>query len=354
MGNRRHLMTDDHDEASELTVDNIFHALAGWPEVEKALSEWHERHERGSRTINGDLPEDLLLRGIRHPEGAFREIAALAGHWSCDVMALAIRDGWATVRAIAAGSSRTPADGLATAATDASVDVRLAVAANPSTPVTALQGLLRDSEISVVHAAVLQKRLPCRIMSRLATSDDPVIMEAVAGAPQTSTAALHRLASRTTSTAVWTALVNNPHTERRTLELVPVTRHPHLHLSLVKHPWASDALCRRIAALYLDEPDAPLRLAGLTMLFRGSVTVAAWGTGRTHPKAPTFRRPSDVLAWLADGADLSTVLPYALDPANPGWLRWFILSRAQLDQATCDGLADDPEPRIRRLSPSQA
>lgn len=345
-------MTDDHDEPSELTVDDILHALAGWPEIEEVLVDWYRRQQSGSRLINGDLPEDLLLRAMRHPDGTFREIAAQAGQWSCEVMALAIRDGWSTVRVIAAQSSRAPADGLAAAATDSSVDVRLAVAANPTTPVTALQGLLRDSEIAVVHAAVLQRRFSCRVMSRLATSDDPVIMAAVAGGPQTSTAALHRLASRTTSAEVWAALATNPHTERRTLDLIPLGRQPHLHLLLVKHPWASDGLCRRVARLYLDEPDAPLRLVGLKVLFRGSVKVAPWGEGRVDRPAPEFDQPSDVLIWLADGADLSTVLPYALDPEKPEWLRWFILSRAQLDEATRERLVDDPQPRIRRLAPS--
>jgi len=339
-----------NDDAGAHSLDDILYALSGWHEVEQTLLEWQEAREQRPQWGDQRLPEELLLRAIRHPEEPFRQIAAVAGSWSTEVMELAITDRDTEVRTVAARSVRTPPDALAIAATDHDDDVRLAAASNPSTPVPALLGLLRDPHAGVVLAAVRQYRLPCRVMSRLAASDDPSMMIAVAAAPQTSTAALHRLASRSSAPGLWTALAGNPHTENRTLQLIPTTPRPHLHQLLIKHPLATDELCRRLARAYLDEPEAPLRLAGLALMFRGRVRVAPWGSGRTDAPPARFERPSDVLSWLAKGADLSTVLPYALDVDSPAWVRMFILSRAELDQATWARLATDHEPRIGDLA----
>lgn len=343
-----HMTDSANAPTSEHSLDDIFNALAGWPDLEQTLLDWQHRQQTRSRPVQRELSEDFLVRAMKHPDETFREIAAEAGDWSHDVMRLAISDQCESVRSIAARSTQTPPEALAIAANDTSDLVRLFVAANRATPIQALQTMMRDPDHTVRRAAVLQGRFSCRVLSRLASSDDAVILAAVAQAFQTSPATLHRLATRAPSLALWKALATNPRTENRTLALIPAEPRAHLHTPLLKHPLASDELCRRLARGYLDQPDAPMRLAGLALMFRGSVKVLAWGQGRMHRNVPMFAQPSDVVIWLADGADLSTTVPYALDEQNPEWLRWFILSRAELSQEVWARLANDPHDRVRK------
>ena len=338
---------NDYDDAPSL--EDILFAMSGWPEVEEALQAWEERQSLRGRQVDGELSEEFLLRAIRHRDGAFREIAARSGHWSREVMDIAVGDHYADVRYVAACSPSTAPEGLVRLATDTSINVRAGVASNPSTPVTTLLELLDDSNESVRRFAVYQHRFPADVMERLSHSDDPEVLRAVATSPNTAPATLDHLA-RSMTVGLWAELIDNHNTPAASLELIPDTPRPHLHQGLLKHPNASDALCRRLARRYLDEADAPLRLAGLNLMFRGPVRVAPWGTGRTGEPVPAFDRPSDVVVWLAEGADLSTTVPYALDTANPDWLRWFILSRAQPDHSTWVRLATDHYPRLRELA----
>lgn len=338
------------DDSPGFDVEDILFALADWPRVEATLLDWQRRNQTPAGTLTRELDEALLTRAMFHPDEQFRAIAARAGTWSCDVMDMAIDDHSASVRAIAANSTATPPEGLAAASLDSAVTVRLGVAGNRSTPLPALLAMLDDDDRRVQVAAVAQYRFPCRVMSGLADSDDPDMLSVLAAGPRVTPTVLHKVATRSRSLTVWLRLAQNHTTQSRSLDLIPLGQHPHLHQLLLKHPNASDALCRRVAVEYLDRPDAPLRLVGLSLMFRGPVKVAPWGQGRFDAKVPRFKRPSDVVAWLADGADLSTVMPYAMNQRHPEWLRWFIVCRAELDEATRARLASDREPRLRQLA----
>jgi len=252
------------------TIDDIFHALAGWEVVEEKLLEWKKKSSNQSRLLD----EDFLNRAMSHPETQFRELAAQAGHWSHVIMARAIVDRAAEVRYVAACSHSTPTVELSNAAGDEDVNVRRGVASNRVTPVVTL----------------------------------------------------HHLATAPFS-GVWAELVQNPSTAAESLDLVPTGARPELHRQVMTHPNASSSLCQQLACAYLDEPGAPLRIMGLHLMFRGPVKVASWGQGRTDDPPVSFDRPSDVLRWLAEGGDLSTVAEYAHSAPCPAWLRQFVLSR---------------------------
>jgi hypothetical protein len=333
------------DPRSTPSVEDILFAMSGWPEVEEALLEWRRQHDTHTGHLSRSFTSEFLMRAIGHPDPSFRELAAEAGTSNREVMAVALHDDHPPVRVVAARSSAAPPGDLAAVAADTSVEVRRAVAANSSTPVPALITLVHDPDVEVRHAAVRQHRLPADVMADLADSDDSVVLCAVAASPLTKASTLHRL-SKSASVEVWFQLASNLRTPARSLELIPAGQHPHLHKQLVSHPHASAALCRRLATTYLDEPDAPLRLIGLSLMFKGAVKVASWGEGRTD-KPTELRRPSEVMAWLAEGGDLSTVVSFALDTSQPAWLRWFIVSRGELDHDLWVRLATDREPRIR-------
>ncbi len=329
------------------TPDDIIYALSGMPDIEAKLLDWHEAIKNLQTRPTLELSEAQLLTAMRLGRGFVRLLAAGAGNIYTAVADVALVDRSYRVRIEGALSTNATPSALEQAAVDPSPFVRLAVSSNTSLPIDALVALLDEPEPLIQQYAAQQHRLPPNVLERLSHSDDPVVQNAIASDPRAPASALHRLAEKGCS-AVWQILVANPATPTASLELLPAVVNPHLHAELIKHPNATDGLCRRLAVAYLDEPEAPLRLAGLRLLFRGSVKVAPWGEGNTSQPAPAFERPSELLCWLADGADLSTVVPYALDTSWPEWVRWFIVSRCELDHDTWVRLATDTSERIRQ------
>jgi hypothetical protein len=64
-----------NDQSPRHNVEDILYSMAGWPDVELALDEWQQAETAGTRHLQRELAEEVLLRGIRHPDDALCSIA---------------------------------------------------------------------------------------------------------------------------------------------------------------------------------------------------------------------------------------------------------------------------------------
>lgn len=374
-------MTAITPDPAALDAHAILDALCNWNDIEHRLDQAVERQRVGTGTRDPLLDEEFLMRAMRHPRQYYRLRAAELGTSFGGVASVALRDRYSRLRVLGATSRAAPPGCLDVASRDRVAAVRVAVAANARTPVETIVRLLDDRVAEVRLTAARRPRLPVAVLHTMAHHPDPAmrciaaghripvellmrlaedpsceVTLMVASNPGTPAEVLRRLAERRADSQhgrliashpntpvdvldqladladldVWTLLVSNRATRAATLERVPRGRLPQIHRQLARHPQASVALRRAIAGDYLDSSDIALRGIGLSLLFRGPVRVLPAGAGRVTSPPPTFERPVDVVAWLADGGDVSLTAAYARDASCPAWLSWFLHSQSKV------------------------
>lgn len=284
--------------SSSQNAQAIFDSLAGWDDVERALSlSPNERRRIASGFTGGALKrnEAFLVRAMRHPRAFFRVVAAELGDHHASVVELGFDDRYWRVRLIAANSKLAPPERLAQLVYDTSPEVRNAVAGHPQTPLAALHKLLEDKIVAVrrkaaQHDSLLESDLrrlakhsdweirrsmawrsatPVDVVDRLAQDRHLAVAEAVACNEHASSDALHHVARRTHNFWTFKSIAAHANTRLDDLLYLIDTGNPYALMAIAKTSAEPDALHRLATS-----DDAVLRAALLTNAVLSSESLA--------------------------------------------------------------------------------